>query len=153
MCRPPAVSAYHPAASDGGPVVSHTRHPVGNCAPPRRVPSMCFDTCATAPLLAVSRTHPARDVDRLFSGVRRGAGGDSPARRPGADGRCASPVTLPCTLPRPFWVPRRRSNSDHAGKSTYSGEIESVDRNCDSHPGNAISWELTFLVITLKCVF
>jgi len=34
------------------------------------------------------------------SGVRRGGGGgDSPARRPGADGRCASPVTLPRTPP------------------------------------------------------
>ena len=28
-----------------------------------------------------------------------GGGGDSPARRPGADGRCTSPVALPRTLP------------------------------------------------------
>jgi len=27
-----------------------------------------------------------------------GGGGDSPARRPGADGRCSSPVALPRTL-------------------------------------------------------
>jgi len=27
-----------------------------------------------------------------------GGGSDSPARRPGADGRCSSPVALPCTL-------------------------------------------------------
>ena len=36
--------------------------------------------------------------------ARRGGGGDSSARRPGADGRCASPVVLPRTLPRPFWA-------------------------------------------------
>ena len=30
-----------------------------------------------------------------------GGGGDSPARRPGADGRCASPVVLPHTSPPP----------------------------------------------------
>ena len=41
-----------------------------------------------------------RDVDRLSSGVQReGGGGDSPARRPRADGRCTSPVALPHTLP------------------------------------------------------
>ena len=62
-----------------------------------------FDRCTTAPetrpLPAVSRAHP-RDVDRLSSGVRReGGGGDSPARRPRADGRCTSPVALPRTLP------------------------------------------------------
>jgi len=44
MCRPPAVSAYHPAASDGGPVVSHTRHPVGNCAPPPVAFPACVST-------------------------------------------------------------------------------------------------------------
>ena len=31
--------------------------------------------------------------------VREGGGGDSLARRPRADGRCTSPVSLPCTLP------------------------------------------------------
>ena len=35
-----------------------------------------------------------RDVNET-----RGGGGDSPARRPGADGRCASLVVLPHTLP------------------------------------------------------
>jgi len=30
MCQPPAMSADRPAASDGGPVVSHTRHAVGD---------------------------------------------------------------------------------------------------------------------------
>jgi len=74
----------------------------------RRAAHLLFDRCATAPetrpLPAVSRTYPARDVDRLSSGVRRGGGGHSPARRPGADGRCTSPVALPRTLPRPFWA-------------------------------------------------
>jgi len=48
--------------------------------------------------------------------------------------------------------PRRRSNSDHAGKSTYSGKIESLDRNPGIEtlvPGNAISRELTSLLCTL----
>ena len=66
------MSANRPAASDGGPVISHTRHPVGDS----RVPSRCFDTCVTAPetrpLHAVSRAQSACDVDRLSSGIRRG---------------------------------------------------------------------------------
>ena len=33
-----------------------------------------------------------------------GGGGDSPAHRPGVDGRCTSPVALPRTLPRSFWA-------------------------------------------------
>ena len=42
--------------------------------------------------------------------------------------------------------PRRRSNSNHAGKSTYSGEIESLETgNCDSRPRNAIFRELASL--------
>jgi len=90
------MSANRPAASDGGPVISHTRHPVGD----RRVPSRCFDTCVTAPetrpLPAVSRAQSACDVDRLSSGIRRGKGdGDSPARRPRADGHYGSLIALP----------------------------------------------------------
>ena len=123
----------------------------------RRAARLLFDRCATAPEtrpLAVSRAHPSRVQRRPTGG-----GGDSPARRPGADGRCASPVTLPRTSPPAVlgvplptmlivrrrrwgpvigrerrWVrpviaplplrPRRRSNSDHAGKSSYSGEID-----------------------------
>jgi len=94
-------------------------------APRRRRPGRCSPFHAPIP--------PAS------SGVRRGGGGDSPARRPVADGRCASPVTLPRTpavllivrrrrwgpvIDRPPSRPRRRSNSDHAGKSSYSGEID-----------------------------
>ena len=67
MCRPPAMSADCPAASDGGPVVSYTRHPVGDRVPP----SSCTSAFLTG-VPAVSRAHPARDVDRLSSGVRRG---------------------------------------------------------------------------------
>ena len=110
------------------------------------------------------------------SGVRRGGGGgDFPARRPGADARCASPVTLPCTPPAVLGMPlltmlivrRRRWGpvigrercrvraviaappsfapppAIHADKSTYSGEIESLDRD----PGIAISRELTCLFL------
>ena len=68
----------------------------------RRAARLCFDKCATAPetrpLLAVSRARPS-SVQRC---ARGGGGGDSPARRPEADGRCTSPVALPRTLPRPF---------------------------------------------------
>ena len=39
MCRPPAMSADRPAASDSGPVVSRTRHPVGDRVPPSRCTS------------------------------------------------------------------------------------------------------------------
>ena len=120
----------------------------------RRAARLLFDRCATAPEtrpLAVSRAHPSRVQRRPTGG-----GGDSPARRPGADGRCASPVTLPRTPPAVLGVllptmlnvcrrrwgpiigrerrrvrpvtppsrPRRRSNSDHVGKSSYSGEID-----------------------------
>ena len=111
-----------------------------------------FDRCATAaetwPLPAVSPpiftrpSPPPCDVDRLSSPAvsDEGGGGDSPARRPGADGRCTSPVALPGRFGRTTMLivrrrrlssvigrerrrvrpvtppsrPRRRSNSDHA---------------------------------------
>jgi len=81
--------------------------------------------CITLPVNAVDRVPPSRCTSAFWQ-VRHGArdpaaarrftrpsfprpaasdgggGGDSPARRPGADGRCVSPVTLPRT-PRPFW--------------------------------------------------
>ena len=66
-----------------------------------RAARLLFDRCATAPetrpLPAVSRTYPARDVDRLSSGVRRGGGGIS---RPVVRGPMA--VVLPgsrCPVP------------------------------------------------------
>ena len=62
---------HHPAASDGGPVVSHTQRPVGDRVPPSR---LLFDRCATAPetwpLLTVSHTHPSC-VQRRPEGGRR----------------------------------------------------------------------------------
>ena len=77
MCRPTAMSADHPAASDGGPVVSRTEGRSA-IASPRCIPSMCFYTCATAPetrpLPAVSCAPSPRDVDQLFSSVRRDGG-------------------------------------------------------------------------------
>ena len=68
MCRPPAMLADCPAASDGGPVVSHTQHPVGDRVHPSRY--VCFLTGAPwhrRP--AISRAHPTCDVDQLSSGV------------------------------------------------------------------------------------
>jgi len=121
----------------------------------RHATHLLFDRCATAPetrpLLAISRAHPSRVQRRPTGG-----GGDSPTRRPGADGHCASPVTLPRNPPvrfgratadyvdrpqaalvsrhRPGTAPGPsgdrpspllwRSNSNHAGKSSYSGEID-----------------------------
>jgi len=128
---------HHPAASDGGPVVSHTQHPVGNRVPRVALHVCFFDRCATAPetrpLPAVSRAHPPRDVDRLYSGVRR-EGAVIP--RPVVRGPMA--VALPQSRSvigrerrrvRPMIAPppsrsRRRSNSDHPGKSSYSGKID-----------------------------
>ena len=72
MCRPPAMSADRPAASDGGPVVSHTRHPVGDRFPPLRSQQV-FRYGAGDPATARHFTCPsARDVDRLSSGVEWG---------------------------------------------------------------------------------
>ena len=83
------MSADRSAASDGGPVVSHTRRPVGNRVP-RRVPSLCFDMCATAletrPLPAISRAHPpvtSTDYPAAYNeGGRRFPGPPSGADRP-----------------------------------------------------------------------
>jgi len=103
---------------------------------------------------------PATSTD--CPAVSDGGGSDAPTRRLGADGRCACPVALPRTLPRPFWAchptGRRSPHSlrTPAGdptpitqvKGMYSGEIESRSRPgyCDSRPGNAISRELTSLI-------
>ena len=69
---------HHPAASDGGPVVSHTQHPVGDRVPTSRcccAARLLFDRCTTAhetqPLLAVSRAHPSRVQRRPTGGGRR----------------------------------------------------------------------------------
>ena len=152
MCRPPSSGCVRRRAC-GLPYPASGR---------RSRPSVALHVCflTGAPRYRrPGRCSPFRaPIPPASSGVRRVVGGDSPARRPGADGRCVSPVTLLCTpSPRPFWachcrlcwssaggvgVPssagngagssrwsplpplRRRSNSDHAGKSSYSGEID-----------------------------
>jgi len=102
------MSADRPAVSDGVPVVSHTQHLVGDHTSLCRAAHLLFDRCATAPetrpLLAVSVAHPARDVDRLSSGVRRG---EAMIPRPVVRGpmdfalpRSRSPIPSP----RPFWA-------------------------------------------------
>jgi len=90
MCRPPSSVRVRRRAC-GLP------HPTsGRRSRPSVALHVCFLTGAprhppeTRPLLAVSRAHPSCVQRRPMEG-----GGDSPARRPGADGRCASPVTLP----------------------------------------------------------
>ena len=152
MCRPSAVSADRPAASDGGLVVSHTRHLVIDRVPPLRCTSAFWQVRHGAgdPAAARRFTRPSRPRPAASDG---GGGGDSPARRPGANGRCAPPYP-PAVLGVPLltmlivrrrrwgpvisWErsrvrlmiapppsrPRRRSNSDHARKSLYSGEID-----------------------------
>ena len=113
---------------------------------------LLFDRCATAPetrpLPAVSRAHPARDVDDCPATSNGGSGGSPVALPPyppsavlgapppavsiirrrrcgpviGREQRRVRPVIPPS-------CPRLRSNSDHAGESMYSGEIESLDRD------------------------
>jgi len=97
----PSADRHHPAASDGGPVVSHTQHPVGDRVPPS-CSHLLFDRCATAPetrpLLAISRAHPSR--------VQRRPTGEAVILRPVVRGpmvvvlpRSSSPGT-----PQPFWA-------------------------------------------------
>ena len=119
-----------------------------------------------------TRTSP-RDVDQLSATSDGGGGGDSPACRLGADGRCASPVALPRYPPpamliirRRCWGPivgreRRRVRSviapplrapagDPSRRCKYvlgrNRESRSRPGNCDSRSGNAISRELTSLI-------
>ena len=112
MCRPPssgrvrrrACGLPYPAIGRRSrpSVALHVCFLTG--APRRRRPGHCPPFHRP-----FSRAHlPPCDVDRLSSPAvsDEGGGGDSPARRPGADGRCTSPVALPRTLPRPFWAHR-----------------------------------------------
>jgi len=122
MCRPPAMSADRPAASDGGPVDSHTRHPVGNSVPPSRSQHVFRHVCHGAgdPAAAHRFTRQSRPRRRLIVQRRpTGGGGDSLARRSGggpmavALPRSRSPRTLPsavlgATLPAMLIVRRRR---------------------------------------------
>jgi len=94
MCRPPVIIRPRPTAGLWSPIPS-IRLAIASL---RHATHLLFDRCATAPetrsLLAISRAHPSRVQRRPTGG-----GGDSPTRRPGADGRCASPVTLPRNPP------------------------------------------------------
>jgi len=102
MCRLPAMSADRPAASDGGPMVSHTQQPVGDRVPPPRCTSAFWQVRHGAgdPAAARRFTRPSRPRRRPIVQRRPTVGGgDSPVRRPGADGRCASPVALPLDPP------------------------------------------------------
>ena len=85
MCRPLSSGRVRQRAC-GLPYPASGRRSRPSVAPQHRRPGRCLLFHAPIP--------PAS------SGVRRGGGGsDSPAHRPGADSRCASPVTLPRTLP------------------------------------------------------
>ena len=73
----------------------------------------------TAALEQTSNVPTARNVGQLFGHVRRQWGTVIVReRRRVPSGDCPPPSH-----------PRRRSNSDHAGKSTYSGEIKSLDQD------------------------
>jgi len=182
MCRPPAMSADRQAASDGGPVVSHTRYPVGNRGPPSRCTSAFWQVHHGAGDLAAARrfTRPSRPRRRPI--VQRRPTGEavipwpivpgpmavalSRSRPPavlGAPPRATSIVrrrrwgpvigrgrrqVRPVIAPPPSH-PRRRSNSDHAGESTYSGR----NRESRSRPGNSISRELTSLLNCITIMF
>ena len=159
MCRPSAMSADRPAASDGGPVVSHTRHPVDDrvlptlhvCfltgAPRRRRPGRCPPFHAPIPP-ATSTDCPAVWLPSPSSGGRWllcFPSRDPPYPAPGRFGRATAgyvdcPQAAMGSRHRPETAqgqsgdrspscPRWRSNSDHAGKSTYLGKIESLDRD------------------------
>ena len=90
------------------PMISHTRHPVGNRVPPshsQHVLRHVWYGARRRP--AVSCTHPAHDVDRLSSGVRRG---EALIPRPVVRWPMATALPgsrSPCTLPRPFWMHHR----------------------------------------------
>ena len=100
MCRPPSSGRVRRRAC-GLPYPTSGRR-----SRPSVALHVCFLTGAprhppeTRPLLAVSRAHPSCVQRRPTEG-----GSDSPARHPGADGRCASPVTLPHIPPAVLGVP------------------------------------------------
>jgi len=133
-------------------VVSHTQHPVGDRVPSSRcwcAARLLFDRCTTAPetrpLLAISRVQRRPTV--IPRPVVRGPlcfpGHAPPYPPPGRFGRATADYVdrpkaalgsrhQPGTAlgpagdhPSPPSPPaRRRSRSNHAGKSSYSGEID-----------------------------
>jgi len=100
------MSADRSAASDGGPVVSRTRRPVGNRVPPSRSqPVFRHVRHSTGnPATAHHFTRPsARDVDRLSSSIQRGR---VAIPRPAVWGRSA--IALPLQPPGRFVTFRAR---------------------------------------------
>jgi len=179
MCRPPAMLADRPAASDGGPV-SRTRalHVCLLTGAPRRWrPGRC--PSFLTPIPPTTR--------RLIVQQRPTGGcGDSPAHRPGADGRCASLVAIPPYPPPgrfgraiagyvdhlhaamgsrhrpgmapgqdsdspPLRAPRRRSNSITRVKVRTRAKLR-VSIDCDSHPRNAISPRINIPSLVCFCL-
>ena len=103
MCRPPS--------SDGGPVVSHTKHPVSNRVSLSRCTSAFWQvrhgagdtaaarrfTTAVVTMVVVSRAHPPPRRRLIVQWCPTG-GGEAVIPRPvvrRADSRCTSPVALP----------------------------------------------------------
>ena len=115
MCRPPSTGRvqrrtcglpYPASGRRSRPSVAlHVCFLTG--APRRRRPGRCPPFHAPIP--------PATSTNCHCPAASDGGGGDSPARRPGADGRCASPVTLPRTPLRPFWARHCRLCKSSAG--------------------------------------
>jgi len=122
MCRSPTMSADNPAASDGVPVVSHTRHPVGIACPP---PAVAFLACVStrAPL----RWRPGH-CPQFHAPIQPATLTDCPALsdmrgamspRPVVRGPMAIALPRSCSpvpSPRPFWARHRplcRSSSRH----------------------------------------
>jgi len=94
------MSADRSAASDGGPMVSRTRRPVGNRVPPSRSqPAFRHVRHNTGdPATARHFTRPStRDIDRLSSSIQRGC---AAIPRPAVWGRSA--IALPPAAPWPF---------------------------------------------------
>jgi len=87
MCRPPSSGRVRRRACGLPYPASGWRS--------RPSTRLLFDRCSTEPetqpLPGVSRAHPTRDVDRLFSGVCRGGG-------------CRWPLHFPCHAP-PYPLP------------------------------------------------
>ena len=114
MCRPPSSGRVRPTAGLWSPIPS-IRSAIASL---RRAAHLLFDRCITAPetwpLPAVSRAHPAPDVDRLSNDVRRGEaviprpGGRWPLRFPSRVPPIPSPAVFGAPLRAMLIVRRRR---------------------------------------------
>ena len=139
LCRKRKItemSADRSAASDSGPVVSRTRGLVSDRpSPSRRVPSLCFDTCATALethlLPAVLHAHPpATSTD--CPTASDGASGDSPSYRPVADRPLHFPGHAPPAVLRRFGRATARYADRSMGSRHQSGTASGI--GCQSLP-------------------